>query len=92
MFALIDNLVCLVMPEAALRQEIPVERISFIDAVRWLRTGNPERRSRNWSSCCTVPTATNPVSSNAGRNNLTARPNLASKSSKSCGARRRRFK
>lgn len=35
-YALVYNLVRLVMREAARRQGIPVERISFIDAVRWL--------------------------------------------------------
>jgi hypothetical protein len=36
MYALVYNLVRLVMGEAASRQGVPVERISFIDAVRWL--------------------------------------------------------
>jgi Transposase DDE domain len=36
MFALAYNLVRLVMLEAARRQEVPVERISFVDALRWL--------------------------------------------------------
>ena len=36
MYALVYNLVRLVMLEAAKRQGVPVERISFIDAVRWL--------------------------------------------------------
>ena len=36
MYALVYNLVRVVMCEAARRQEIAVERISFIDAVRWL--------------------------------------------------------
>lgn len=36
MYALVYNLVRLVMLEAAQRQSVPVERISFIDAVRWL--------------------------------------------------------
>ena len=35
-FALIYNLVRLVMWEAAKRQQVDVERISFIDALRWL--------------------------------------------------------
>lgn len=38
MFALAYNLVRLVMLTAAQRQDVPVERISFIDALRWLRT------------------------------------------------------
>jgi hypothetical protein len=37
MFALVYNLVRLVMLEAAKRQKVPVERISFIDALRWLQ-------------------------------------------------------
>lgn len=36
MYALIYNLVRLVMLQAARRQSVPVARISFIDAVRWL--------------------------------------------------------
>jgi hypothetical protein len=36
MYALVYNLVRLVMLEAARRQEVPIERISFVDAVRWL--------------------------------------------------------
>jgi hypothetical protein len=36
MYAVVYNLVRLVMGEAARRQQVPVERISFIDAVRWL--------------------------------------------------------
>ena len=41
MFALVDNLVRLVMCEAARRQDVPVDRIRFIDALRWLRTARP---------------------------------------------------
>ena len=37
MFALVYNLVRLVMLSAVARQEVPPERISFIDALRWLR-------------------------------------------------------
>ena len=37
MFAIAYNLVRLVMLEAARRQRIPLDRISFIDALRWLR-------------------------------------------------------
>jgi hypothetical protein len=36
MYALVYNLVRQVMLEAAQRQQVPVARISFIDAVRWL--------------------------------------------------------
>jgi hypothetical protein len=41
MFALAYNLVRLVMLEASRRQEAPVDRISFVDALRWLRTAEP---------------------------------------------------
>ena len=37
-FALIYNLIRQVMLEAAKRQQVPVGRISFIDALRWLQT------------------------------------------------------
>ena len=36
MYAVVYNLVRLVMQEASRRQQVPIERISFIDAVRWL--------------------------------------------------------
>ena len=36
MYALVYNLVRLMMCEAAKRQGVPVDRISFVDAVRWL--------------------------------------------------------
>jgi hypothetical protein len=36
MYALVYNLVRLVMRQAAQRQDVPIQRISFIDAVRWL--------------------------------------------------------
>src|SRR5207244_401806 len=41
MFALAYNLVRLVMLEASRRQQVPLDRISFIDALRWLRTAAP---------------------------------------------------
>jgi len=40
-FALAYNLVRLVMLEASRRQEVPLDRISFIDALRWLRDAQP---------------------------------------------------
>lgn len=46
MFALVYNLVRLVMLRAADQQGVPLERISFIDALRWLchaRPGQPLR-------------------------------------------------
>jgi Transposase DDE domain len=41
MFALVYNLVRLVMLQAAERQGVPPERISFVDAMRWLRHVRP---------------------------------------------------
>jgi hypothetical protein len=35
-FAIVDNLVCLVMCQSATLQRLNVERISVIDALRWL--------------------------------------------------------
>lgn len=40
-FTLVYNLVRLVMLQAAQQQKLPVERISFVDALRWLRTARP---------------------------------------------------
>lgn len=40
-FTLAYNLVRLVMLQAADRQRVPAERISFVDALRWLRTAGP---------------------------------------------------
>ena len=42
MFALIYNLVRQVMLEAAVRQRVDVKRISFIDALRWLKSARPD--------------------------------------------------
>lgn len=41
MFAIAYNLVRLVMLEASRRQEVPLDRISFVDALRWLRDTKP---------------------------------------------------
>lgn len=41
MFALVYNAVCAVMGQAARRQGVPVQRLSFIDALRWLITHHP---------------------------------------------------
>jgi hypothetical protein len=41
MFLLVYNLVRMTMLEAAERQGVPPERISFIDALRWLATARP---------------------------------------------------
>lgn len=40
-FALVYNMVRQVMLEAARRQEVAVDRISFIDALRWLQAARP---------------------------------------------------
>jgi len=40
-FCLVYNLVRMVMLEAARRQEVPVSRISFADALRWVRHAKP---------------------------------------------------
>lgn len=42
MFVLVYNLVRMVMREAAQRQDVDVERISFIDALRWLLAATPD--------------------------------------------------
>jgi hypothetical protein len=41
MIALVYNLVRLVMLAAARQQQVPVDRVSFIDALRWLITAEP---------------------------------------------------
>jgi DDE family transposase len=41
MFALAYNLIRLVMLEASRAQKVPLDRISFIDALRWLRDAGP---------------------------------------------------
>jgi Transposase DDE domain len=41
MFSLVYNLVRVVMLEASLRQEVPVSRISFADAYKWMRHARP---------------------------------------------------
>jgi hypothetical protein len=43
-FCLVYNLVRLVMLEAARRQGVPPDRISFVDALRWLATALPDDR------------------------------------------------
>lgn len=46
MIALAYNLVRLVMVEAARRQEVTPDRISFIDALRWLNSARPDEPLR----------------------------------------------
>ena len=41
-FCLVYNLVRVVMLEAALRQDVPASRISFIDALKWMRHARPD--------------------------------------------------
>jgi hypothetical protein len=41
MFTLVYNLVRVVMLEASRRQGVPVDRISFVDALRWLAESRP---------------------------------------------------
>jgi hypothetical protein len=41
MFLLVYNLVRMVMLEAARRQHVPVDRIAFVDALRWLAHAQP---------------------------------------------------
>ena len=41
MFCLVYNLVRAVMLEASRRQEVPVSRISFADALKWMRHARP---------------------------------------------------
>ncbi len=41
-FALIYNLVRLVMAQAARRQQVAIDRISFVDAARWLAAARDE--------------------------------------------------
>ena len=43
-FALVYNLVRQVILESARRQQVPVNRISFIDAIRWLQTFDHKRQ------------------------------------------------
>lgn len=47
MFALVYNLVCCVIYDAAERQGVRPDRISFVDALRWLRAWQPGRELIN---------------------------------------------
>ena len=57
-FALVYNLVRVVMPAAAKRQGVALERISFIDALRWLSAARPGERFP-WLSIPTARAASN---------------------------------
>lgn len=67
-YAIVYNLVRLVMVEAARRQGVDVERISFIDALRWLAEAAPETSGPNWSSTPIAPDAANPACGSAAPN------------------------
>ena len=41
-YAMVDNLVRVVMGEAARRQEVAIERVSFLGALRWLLEAGPD--------------------------------------------------
>jgi hypothetical protein len=58
-FTLIYNCIRLVMSQAARRQQMAIERISLIDAMRWRRC-KPTSRCRRWWPIPTVPVGTNP--------------------------------
>jgi hypothetical protein len=45
-FVLVYNLVRLVMLDASQRQRVPLDRVSFVDALRWLCDARPEREAR----------------------------------------------
>lgn len=47
-FAIVYNLVRAVMLEAGRRQNVPVARISFVDALRWLSSSTPGTPLPNW--------------------------------------------
>jgi hypothetical protein len=47
MFVLVYNLVRIVMLNASQQQHAPLDRISFIDALRWLRHSRSEQPHRN---------------------------------------------
>jgi hypothetical protein len=44
MFAIAYNLIRLVMLEASRGQQIPLDRISFVDALRWLRDAKADTK------------------------------------------------
>jgi hypothetical protein len=69
-FALIDNVVRLVMGQAARRQHVRIERISFIDALRWLPQHRTTRCCQRWWSIPTVPIGTNHVYGNDGQSHI----------------------
>ena len=71
MYALVYNLIRLVILRAAERQGVPPERVSFIDAWRWLKHARPGEHCETWSSCRTGPGVANRVYSNADRRTTT---------------------
>jgi hypothetical protein len=59
-----------VMSEAPRRQGVPVDRISFVDALRWLLDAILGDELPDWWSTRGVATASSPASENAGRSSI----------------------
>ena len=70
MFALVYNLVRLVMLAAAREQQLPHQRLSFIDALRWLASACKHTAELELHVNPRRPGATNHVSSNAARSSI----------------------
>jgi len=60
-FALIYNLVRQVMVQAALRQRVDVNQISFIDALRWLKSAEPQNQRMTCSIWSSYPRTPKPL-------------------------------
>jgi hypothetical protein len=60
MYAIAYNLVRVAMCEATGRQGVMADRISFVDALRWLRGAEEGRRCRNWWSTRGARAGTSP--------------------------------
>ena len=67
-FALVYNLGRVVMLAAAKRQGVAVERISCIEAMRWLSTARLGEPFPRWWSIPTARTVSSPARSNVGPN------------------------
>ena len=70
MFALVYNLVRLVMLAAAREQQLPHQRLSFIDALRWLASACKHTTELELLVNPAAQGATNHVSSNAARSSI----------------------
>jgi len=70
-FCLVYNLVRVVMLEAARRQEVPVARVSFADALKWVRHARPGDALPTCSSTPAAPTAPSPVARSGGPSSTT---------------------